>query len=424
MHVLVIGGGARAHAITWKLAQSPRIDQISVAPGNGGTAALAPHVQNVDIDATDTVSLLDYAMQEHMDLIIVGPEEILVNGLVDQFEAVGLRVFGPHRRAAMIEASKSYAKYLLVQSHVPTAPYEVFADVDEALDYLSGQDIEDMIIKADGLTRGKGIFAPRGSADAEGILRALIERDALDGAGRRVVIEQRLEGEELSVTAFTDGTVLAMMPPVREYRRLHNNEKGPSTVGMGAYAPVDRLSPDMIARLENEIFKPVLAGLQAEHCCFKGALYIGVTWTALGPIALEINSRMGDPAAQVVLPLLQTDLLDVIEACVDGTLDQIDLRWSDQAAVTLTLTTNSYPERDDVGLPVHLEPEVPPGVLLFHGGTRTGDDGTLLTSGGRVMNITGVAPTLALAAQSAYAGVSRVHFDGMHYRTDIGLAAR
>ncbi|HEX3051755.1 MAG TPA: phosphoribosylamine--glycine ligase [Aggregatilineaceae bacterium] len=424
MHVLVIGGGARAHAIAWKLTQSPRIDQISVAPGNGGTAVLAPHVQNVDIDATDTVSLLDYAMQEHMDLIIVGPEESLVNGLVDQFEAVGLRVFGPHRRAAMIEASKSYAKYLMVQNHVPTAPYEVFADVDEALDFLSGQDIEDMIIKADGLTRGKGIFAPRGSSDAEGILRALIERDALDGAGRRVVIEQRLTGEELSATAFTDGNVLAMMPPVREYRRLHNYEKGPSTIGMGAYAPVHMLDPDMIARLENEIFKPVLAGLQAEHCCFKGVLYISVTWTALGPIALEINSRMGDPAAQVVLPLLQTDLLDVVEACVDGNLDQIDLRWSDHAAVTLTLTTNSYPERDDVGIPVHLEPEVPPGVLLFHGGTRTGDDGTLITTSGRVMNVTGVAPTLPLAAQHAYEGVSRVHFEGKHYRTDISPPTR
>ena len=316
-HVLVVGGRGREHAIAWKLAQSPRVTRITVAPGNAGTADI-PVAQNVDIDATDIVNLLDFAETQAVDLTVVGPEEPLAGGLVDQFEAAGLRVFGPHRQAAMIETSKHYAKELMIRHNVPTAPYELFDDLDRALDYVMSQRVTELVIKADGLARGKGVFIPRGESDAEGILRALLERDALGRAGRKVIVEKKLVGTEISVKVFTDGEAFVMMPAISDHKRLYDNDIGPNTGGMGSFAPAPALTPGMATRIKDEIIAPTLAGVREMDGRFRGVLYVGVVLTPEGPVALELNARLGDPGAQTVLPLLETDLLDVIEACLDG----------------------------------------------------------------------------------------------------------
>jgi phosphoribosylamine--glycine ligase len=421
-HVLVVGGGGREHAIAWKLAQSARVTRLSVAPGNAGTADI-PIAQNIDIDATDIVSLLDFAEQENANLTVIGPENPLAMGMVDQFEAAGLQAFGPRRRAAMIETSKHYAKELMIRHHVPTAPYELFDDLERALDYMMSQRVTDLVIKADGLARGMGVFLPRGETDAEGIRRALLERDALGSAGRRVIIEKKLVGTEISVKMFTDGESYAMMPAVSDHKRLYDNDIGPNTGGMGAYAPTPVLTPAMAERIRAEIIGPTLDGVREIAGRFRGVLYIGVVLSPEGPVALELNVRFGDPGAQTVLPLLETDLLDVIEACVQGRLGQLDVRWREDCAVTVVLATDGYPEHSDPGIPIILAPHTPEGVHVFHAGTRYAEDGTLVTTGGRVLNVTGTGPDLDTAITLAYDTVHHVHFDGIHYRSDIGAWA-
>jgi phosphoribosylamine--glycine ligase len=418
-HVLIIGGGGREHALAWKIAQSPRVERISVAPGNGGTARFA---QNVDIDATDIVSLLDYAETEGVTLAVVGPEDPLAMGIVDQFEAAKIPIFGPSRQAALIETSKSYAKQIMTKYGVPTSPYEIFEDLDPALDYLASHPVDNLVIKADGLARGKGTFLPRSESDADGILRALLQRDLLGRAGRKVIIEDRMIGDELSIMAFTDGRSMALMPAVRDHKRLYDRDVGPNTGGMGAYAPAPTLTHDLSDLIHTRIMQPILDGLRDQGHLFKGVLYIGVALTPDGPMALELNSRIGDPGAQVVLPLLETDLLDVIEGCLHGTLKMVDVRWKPQAAVSVVMATPNYPDRDDPGIPI-IEGQLPEDVLLFHAGTRIAQDGALVTTGGRVLSVTGLGPDLPQAMIQAYDAVRRVHFDGAHYRTDIGSRA-
>ncbi len=418
LHVLVVGGGGREHALAWKLAQSPRIGRISVAPGNAGTAQIA---HNVDVDATDIVGLMAFAESARVDLTVVGPEEPLARGLVDQFAAAGMRIFGPRRQAALSETSKSFAKRLMIEHGVPTPRYEVVTNLDDAREFLLTHPVDSIVIKADGLARGKGVFLPQGETDAEGILRSLLERDALGEAGRRVILEERLHGDELSLMAFTDGHALKLMPPLREYKRLRERGIGPNTGGMGAHAPAPAVSREMALRINREIIEPALDGLQTDGCCFAGVVYVDVVLTAEGPQALELNARFGDPGAQVVLPLLETDLLDVIDACIDGTLDALDVRWSRSAAVSVVLATAGYPEHSDPGLAVTTRCDVPDDVLVFHAGTRRLDNGALITTGGRVLDMTAVGPDLTAAAHRAYRGVDCVEFDGMQYRRDIGL---
>ncbi len=393
-----------------------------MAPGNAGTACI-PLVQNVEIDATDVVSLLDFAESQNIDLTVVGPEEPLASGLVDQFEAVGLRIFGPCRSAALVETSKSYAKKLMIQNGVPTAPYQLFEDMDHALDYVMSHRVTDLVIKADGLARGKGVFIPRGETDAEGILRALLQRDALGQAGRRVIIEQKVIGPEIAMKAFTDGETVALMPPVSEYKRLYDHDVGPNTGGMGAYAPALVLSTEMLDEVRDRIIKPILAGLQADRCPFKGVFYADVILSPEGPMALGLNARWGDPGAQTVLPLLETDLLDILEACVDGGLDQVDVRWRNEAAVTVVMTTAGYPYRNNPGLAIVQGLPLPDDVLVFHSGTRGTQADHLVTTGGRVLTLTGTGPNLAEAIARVYDAARCFHFEGVHFRTDIGARA-
>lgn len=421
-HILVIGGGGREHALAWKLAQSPRVTRISVAPGNGGMADI-PIASSVDIDATDIVSLIDYVDTEAVDLTVVGPEEPLAGGLVNQFEAAGLRIFGPQRRAAMIETSKSHAKELMIRYGVPTAPFVEFTELLPAMEYVVTHPVDELVIKADGLAQGKGVFLPRGESDAEGILRALLERDALGSAGHRVIIENRLLGPEVSVMAFCDGHTLASMPGVCDYKRLYDQDRGPNTGGMGAIAPTPALTPALSRRIEQEILLPVLHGLAADGSMFRGVLYAGVILAEDGPLALEMNVRFGDPGAQVVLPLLESDLLDVIDACLDGTLESLDLRWRDETAVAVVMVTQSYPARRNPNHVIWQSAPLPPHVQAFHAGTRISDDTALVTTGGRVLGLTAVAPDPRTAIALAYEAVQRVHFDGAHFRSDIGAEA-
>lgn len=421
-HILIVGGGGREHALAWKLAQSDRVTRISVAPGNGGIREV-PRASCVDIDATDIVSLLDFAEIQAVDLTVIGPEEALAGGLVDQFVAAGLRVFGPTQGAARIETSKSYAKDLMTRCGVPTPSYEQFTELEPALEYVMHQGVDQVVIKANGLARGKGVFLPKGGSDAEGLLRALLEWDSLGRAGRTVIVEQRLAGPEISVMAFTDGVTMVTMPAVRDHKRLHDHDVGPNTGGMGTYAPAPVLTPAPRARIEAEIIEPVLAGLRHDGRPFSGVLTAGVILTQDGPCALEFNVRFGDPAAQVVLPLLDADLLDILDACVEGTLDQVDVRWHHAAAVAVVLVTEGYPTRRDPGIPITFDPAMPDNVLSFHAGTRYTGDNMLVTTGGRVMALTGVAEDLHTAIALAYDAVRHVHFDGMHYRSDIGVQA-
>jgi len=417
MHILVVGGGGREHALAWKLAQSPRVTRLSIAPGNAGTARLG---QNVEIDATDIVSLLDYATTARVDLTVVGPEEPLEGGLVDQFEAAGLRVFGPTRPAARVETSKSYAKELMVRHGVPTAPYETFTDFDAALDYVLDQPLDEIVIKADGLARGKGVFLPRGASDAEGILRALLERDALGEAGRQVLIERRLVGPEVSLAVFTDGVAVALMPPLTDYKRLLAGDLGPNTGGMGSYAPTPLLPVARVDEVRRHIVEPVLEGLRQDACCFRGVLTVGIVLTDEGPLALELNARFGDPGAQTVLPLLATDLLDVAEACVEGRLGELPLAWHDADAVSVVVVSEGYPGRVELDLPVRLPEDLPPDVLLFQAATRRESDGSLRTSGGRVVSATAIGPDFPTALDRVYEAAGGVMFEGAAYRPDIG----
>lgn len=420
-HILVVGGGGREHALAWKLAQSPRVTRLSVAPGNGGTAAI-PNATNVAIDPTDIVSLLDFAESAQVDLTVVGPEEPLVIGLVDQFAAAGLRIFGPTRQAAMIEMSKSYAKRVMMRCGVPTAPYAEFTELEAAVEYITARPVDSLVIKADGLVRGKGVFLPRGEDDAVGILHALLERNALGRAGHKVIIEQRLFGQEVSVMAFTDGQAVAPMPAVCSYKRLRDDGAGPNTGGMGAYAPSPALTPDHAERVNAEIILPLLRALAEDGTPYRGVMYVDTMLTRDGPLALAINVRFDDPGAQVVLPLLESDLHDVIDACIDGTLDTLTLRWREAWAVAVIMATEGYPARRDPGIPITLR-EMPKDVLAFHAGTRSTEDGSLVTTGGRTLCMTGIAPKRKKAIALAYKAVRRAHFDGAHYRTDIGTRA-
>jgi phosphoribosylamine--glycine ligase len=343
--------------------------------------------------------------------------------LVDQFKAVGLRIFGPCRAAALVETSKNYAKELMVQNGVPTAPYQLFEDMDHALDYVMNHRVTDLVIKADGLARGKGVFIPRGETDAEGILRALLERDALGHAGRRVIIEKKLVGQEIAVKAFTDGETVALMPPVSDIKRLHDHDVGPNTGGMGAYAPAMILTAEVLDHVRERIIKPILAGLQAHDCAFKGVFYADVILTPEGPMALGLNARWGDPGAQTVLPLLETDLLDILDACVDNELDQVDVCWRDEVSVSVVMATAGYPYRNDPGLSITQRAPLPDHVIVFYAGTRRTETDQLVTTGGRVLTLTGTGPNLTSAITRVYDAAQCFHFEGVQFRTDIGAQA-
>jgi phosphoribosylamine---glycine ligase len=416
-NVLIIGGGAREHALAWKLARSPELGRLYVAPGNGGTGTIA---ENISIDTTDTAGLVDFATAETIDLVIVGPDDALAAGVVDAFRSADLRIYGPTRAAAQIETSKAYAKGVMAASNVPTARYQTFTDLGSAKRY-AGSGSFPVVVKASGPAFGRGTYIACDLFEASRALDAMMGEEIFGQAGRQVVIEEYLGGQEVSIHAFCNGRQAVLFPPAQDHKRVGTGDTGPNTGGMGAYAPVPWLDDGLLGRVRAQVIDPVLAELEARCSPFTGTLYPGIVVESGDVKVLEFNARFGDPETQSYLPLLDSDLLGILSACADGRLLPDDVTWSTKTALTVVLASDGYPGRYQTGLPITgvEAAEALPDIVVFHAGTRR-VDGHLLTSGGRVLDVTAVADDLAKAQQKAYEAVQLIHFEGMQYRTDIG----
>jgi phosphoribosylamine--glycine ligase/phosphoribosylaminoimidazole synthetase len=421
--VLVVGGGGREHALAWALCRSRRVAEVIVAPGNAGTATLG-RCRNVAVAAEDLDGLVALALAERVDLTVVGPEVPLVAGLVDRFAAAGLRAFGPSAAAARLEGSKAFSKASMARWSIPTAASATFTDLGAALAHLRDLDAVP-VVKASGLAAGKGVLVPETMAEAEGALRAMLGPEARFGdAGREVVVEERLVGPEVSVLAFCDGKDVAVMPAARDHKRLLDGDRGPNTGGMGAFVPSPDVTPALVREVADTVLRPVLAGFAAEGTPYVGVLYAGLMLTAAGPRTLEFNCRFGDPEAQVILPLLDSDLTDVIEACLEGRLAERPPRWSARSAATVVFAAAGYPDEPRRGDAIAgLAEAARRGCTVFHAGTAFDSTGRVRTAGGRVLAVTAVADRLAEAVELAYRGADAVAFDGAQHRGDIGRAS-
>ncbi len=416
MNVLVVGGGGREHAIVRTLAKSPKIDALYCAPGNGGIAAQA---QCVPIKATDVEAMVAWAKEHAMDFVVVAPDDPLALGMVDALEAAGIPAFGPRANSAVIEASKVFSKGLMAKYHIPTAKYRAFTDLEEALGYIR-QEGAPIVVKADGLALGKGVVVAQTVAEAEEAARSMMADGKFGAAGSQVVIEECMTGPEVTVLCFVDGEHIAPMPPSRDHKRAFDGDQGPNTGGMGAISPAPGYTPELAHRCMEEIFRPTVAALKAEGRPFQGVLYFGLMLTPDGPKVVEYNARFGDPECQAVLSLLETDLMDILLACRSGTLDQLDIRWKDAAACCLVLASGGYPAKYATGYPIDGLDEAEQTAVVFHAGTKRDEDGTIRTSGGRVLGVTAVGETLDAAIDGAYAAAGHISFQDMHFRADIG----
>jgi phosphoribosylamine--glycine ligase len=415
MHVLVIGSGGREHALCHALARSPRRPTISCAPGNPGTAALAT---NVSIDVGDIDGLLAFARDEGVDLTIVGPEAPLVAGLVDRFEAAGLAVVGPTAAAAQLEGSKSFANDFMDRHGIPTATSATFEAFDAAVAHVEAGGFP-VVLKADGLAAGKGVHICATADEARASLREILLDAAYGEAGARVVVEEFMEGEEASVFALTDGTDYVLLSPAQDHKRIGEGDTGPNTGGMGAYAPAPVVTPDVLRAVEKRIVRPVLRGMADEGVPYRGVLYCGLMMTGEGPKVVEFNCRFGDPEAQVVLPLLDSDPLDLFEALAARRLGEAKVTLAGGAAACVVLASEGYPGSYEKGKPITGLDDAPDDVVVFHAGTAARDGG-IVTNGGRVLGVTGFGSDLRAALDAAYAGVEAIRFEGMQFRRDIG----
>lgn len=418
MNILLLGSGGREHALAWKLSQSPRVTRILVAPGNGGTATLSK-CENVPVSSGDLPELVALAQAQAVDLVMIGPEAPLVDGLTDQLQAAGVRVFGPTAAAAQIEGSKAFSKAFMQRHAIPTGRAEIFDDFDEAMRYLRAVD-DVPVIKASGLAAGKGVILPETKEETAIILRRILLEGKFGAAGRTVLLEERLRGPEVSALAFCDGTHYALMPAAQDHKRLRDDDQGPNTGGMGAFAPTPLATPELLAQVEEQVLRPTLVGMAAEGMPYVGVLYAGLMLTKAGPKVLEFNCRLGDPETQVILPLLESDLLDILEACVEGRLDTVTPVWRDAAAVTVVMAAPGYPEEYESGVEItHIDAAEKLGCQVFQAGTKQ-KEARLLTAGGRVLAVTATGKTLGNARSQAYKGVRQIHFNNAHFRTDIG----
>ncbi len=419
MRVMVIGNGSREHAIAWKLRASPRVTEIFAAPGNAGTAQLGV---NIDVQPTDVDGLLAAARKHAIDLTVVGPEMSLEAGVVDRFEAEGLRIVGPTQAAARIESSKSFAKRLMERHGVPTSRAEVFSSYGEAREYVSLASAP-IVIKADGLAAGKGVRVCASTEEALEALRESMEDRVFGDAGRRVLVEECLIGQEISVFTFTDGVHLSPLMAACDYKRIGDGDLGLNTGGMGSYSPPLVWNAELEAQVMSEVMAPIVRALAEEGCPFRGVLYGGLMLTADGPKVIEFNARLGDPETQAVLPRMETDLLDVFEAIVDGTVDRTPIAWSPKAGVGVVVASGGYPEAYTTGYPVSGMDDVDEGVAVFHAGTSTSNDGGVVTAGGRVLTVSAIGETLEEARSRAYENAARISFEGAYYRRDIAALA-
>jgi phosphoribosylamine--glycine ligase len=424
MKVLVIGKGGREHALVWKLAQSPRVTQVFCAPGNAGTAADGT---NVPIEATDSAGLIRFAKKEEVGLTVVGPEEPLALGIVDEFQKAGLRVFGPSKEAARIEASKVFAKQLMRHADVPTAEFRVCDHPDPARHYIETREFP-VVVKADGLAAGKGVVVCSTTQEAlAAIDRIMVREEFGRAAGRQVVIEKRLDGQELSILALVSGRTIVPLPPTQDHKAAFDGDTGPNTGGMGAYCPAPLGTPEVVQEIEQTILVPTVHALKRSRRPFRGVLYAGVMITNQGSRVLEFNCRFGDPETQPLLMRLRTDLLDLLEAVVDGTLDEFPedrLAWDPRPAVCVVLASQGYPGSYPRGKVITglARAAALPDVKVFHAGTKL-ENGLVVTDGGRVLGVTALGDTLADARRNAYEAVGMIHFQGMFFRRDIGEKA-
>lgn len=414
MKVLVIGSGGREHALLWKLSQSPSVTDVYVVPGNDGmsdVASLIPIKGNEDI--------IDFARLMQVDLTVAGPETVLTEGLADEFEKRGMAFFGPSKAAARIEGSKGFAKALMKKYGIPTAAYETFDDEEKAIAYLKANDTYPIVIKADGLASGKGVIIAQSEDEAIDTVKDMLEGHTFSGAGRSVVIEEFMEGEEASMLCFCDGTNVVPMISAQDHKRIFDFDKGPNTGGMGAYAPAPVMTKEMCEEVNVRILRPIVAAMKKEGYPFKGCLYAGLMITSEGPKVVEFNCRFGDPETEAVLPLFDGDLARVMLDCVHGTLSDEAVVWKKACAVDVVLASEGYPASHSSGEVISgIEDAKKAGCLVFHAGTVK-KNGQYVVNGGRVLNVVALADTLAEAKAKAYEGVSRISWRGMQYRHDI-----
>ncbi|WP_294343230.1 phosphoribosylamine--glycine ligase [Prosthecochloris sp.] len=425
MKVLIVGGGGREHALAWAIARSEKVSKVYVAPGNGGTATMGGNVENVALGSTDVEGLLRFAVGESIDLTVVGPEQPLEAGIVDLFTEAGKKVFGPTRYAAQLETSKVFAKDFMSRNNIPTASYEVFREYDSAKDFLEKTTVFPQVIKASGLAAGKGVIVAETRADALQAIDDLFEKRIFGGAADEVVIESFLAGQEASVFVLTDGTQYRFFLPSQDHKRIGDGDTGKNTGGMGAYAPAPLVSQEVMKKVEERVIVPTLEGMRDEGTPYTGFLYIGLMIDNGEPSVVEFNARLGDPEAQVVLPLMQDGLFEALEASLGGSLGEIAFEMKPLSATTVVLASEGYPGSYETGKVIEIDPELQAldNVMVFHAGTVL-EDGKLKTSGGRVLSVTAVAPALGESIALAYSALSGVAFDGCYYRRDIGAKAR
>jgi len=418
MKILVIGNGGREHALAWKLGQSPRAERVYVAPGNAGTALDA---ENVAIAPTDVPRLVEFARQNNIDLAVVGPESALAAGVVDAFQSAGLRIFGPSRAAADLETSKVFCKNLLRHADVPTADYRVFRDAKAAITFLKDRDDTPVVVKADGLAAGKGVVVCDNREQALAAVERIAVRKEFGAAGDQLVIEERLHGQEASVLALTDGHTLLTMPACQDHKRAHDGDTGPNTGGMGAYCPTPLVTEQLLQQVEEKVLVPTIHQMKRSRRPFRGVLYAGLMVTSQGVKVLEYNVRFGDPECQPLLMRLRSDLVELLEATVDGRLEEVaQPEWDPQPAVCVVMASEGYPDKYEVGQPIRGLEEAArlPDVKVFHAGTEL-RDGQVVTRGGRVLGVTALGPSVSKAKLQAYTAVKNIRFSGAWCRKDI-----
>ena len=419
MDILVVGGGGREHTIIETLSRSPKCGKLYAAPGNGGISCLA---ECLPIKATDIDGVVKAAKEKKVDLVFVAPDDPLVLGMVDRLEAEGIRAFGPRANAAIIEGSKVFSKDLMKKYGIPTAGYEVFTDSEEAIEYIKTQNKYPTVVKAEGLALGKGVIIAQNFDEAADAVRSIMCDRVFGEAGGRVVIEEFLVGQEISVLAFTDGKTVKPMVSAQDHKRAYDNDMGPNTGGMGTFSPSRIYTPEIADICMKEIFEPTVKAMAAEGRAFKGVLYFGLMLSGGRVYVIEYNARFGDPETQVVLPRLKTDLVDIIDAVIDEKLDELTIEWSDNAAVCVVLASGGYPVKYEKGYEISGTDafDGDDSIRVYHAGTEV-KDGKFYTSGGRVLGVTALAEDLDSAIKRSYDAVSKISFKDMHYRKDIGV---
>jgi phosphoribosylamine--glycine ligase len=416
MKVLVVGGGGREHAIIWKLAQSPKVDRLYCAPGNGGISEIA---ECVPVNATDIDGMVRFSLENGIDLAMVAPDDPLAEGMVDAMEKAGIRAFGPVKDAAIIEWSKVFAKDLMKKYGIPTAAYEAFDNSADALAYIGRAEMP-VVVKADGLALGKGVIICNTREEAKAAVTDIMENRKFGSAGGRIIVEEFMTGPEVSILAFTDGRTVKPMVSVQDHKRALDGDKGLNTGGMGTFTPSRAYTKAVADECMERIFLPTVRAMNSEGRKFKGVMFFGLMLTENGPKVLEYNARFGDPETQVVLPLLKTDLLDIFEAIIDERLDEIDIEWDERAAVCVVMASGGYPESYRKGYEIRGLERVAPDITVFHAGTKK-ENGRFFTNGGRVLGVTALGASIDEAREKAYGAVSLIEFENAHYRRDIGI---